>query len=289
MIRVTSWWDTASGRNVGSVLAYGGTRDPAGVYLFLFLGFVGLQAVHHVVKVDLMPIELGAIDTDKLDLSPDINPATTAHARAIHHDRVEGHDGVHAVGLRGAGAEFHHDRWSDRNNKVRRCGALTELLQGFRDECLDPCGPIIGADDQLIGDRCHFLVHDHQLLIASTDDHGEVIPGSFHGLGDGERGGDSDAPAHNHHTTHLFDVSGLTQRTYQVGDVVPFVHFGQGAGRLTHTLENERDAAFFLIRVGDGQGDAFAILVVDLQDDELASLAFLGDQRCVNAELENIR
>ena len=47
--------------------------------------------VHTLVEIDEGRIELGAIHAGELRLAADLHPTRAAHARAIHHQRVETH------------------------------------------------------------------------------------------------------------------------------------------------------------------------------------------------------
>ncbi|MPM60295.1 hypothetical protein SDC9_107146 [bioreactor metagenome] len=75
--------------------------DVTAVMGFLLLAPVSSKAQQHIVPIDLMTIELGAIDTYKLRLSTDGDPASTAHAGSIDHDGVQRHNGMDTEGLGG--------------------------------------------------------------------------------------------------------------------------------------------------------------------------------------------
>ena len=55
------------------------------------------QPVCEHPEVDLVGVELGAVDAGVAGLAVDAHPAATAHAGAIDHDRVERHDRGHLV------------------------------------------------------------------------------------------------------------------------------------------------------------------------------------------------
>ena len=81
------------------------------------------------------------------------------------------------------------------------------------------------------------------------------------------------------------DIGGLAQGAGQVVDLVAHVQPAEHFGRLADFLENQRDGALFRIAVGDGQGNAFA-LVIDPQDDELTGFATFGN--VVGFDLEEL-
>ena len=58
-----------------------------------------LSFASYLVEVDLMSIELGAVDTYKASLAADFHAASTAHTGAVDHDSIERHNGRHVVFL----------------------------------------------------------------------------------------------------------------------------------------------------------------------------------------------
>ena len=48
------------------------------------------QPRHQVVEVDLVAVEVGAVDAGELDLVADLDAAAAAHAGAVDHDRGSG-------------------------------------------------------------------------------------------------------------------------------------------------------------------------------------------------------
>ena len=57
------------------------------------------RSVHSLVKIDKVTVKIGAVHTGKLCLAAHGEAAAAAHARAVNHNRVHGHDGLDVLGL----------------------------------------------------------------------------------------------------------------------------------------------------------------------------------------------
>ena len=76
-----------------------------------------------------MSIELRSVHTNELGLPAYRDPASSAHTRSVHHDRIQGSYGRNLVFLCKSGNEFHHNSRTDR-----RLGAERAMIVYRRSE-----------------------------------------------------------------------------------------------------------------------------------------------------------
>ena len=103
-------------------------------FRFLFLSLIGGVSVHQLVIVNLMSVEVGAVNAGEFDLSADGDPASAAHTRAVNHDGVKAYDGLYAVGLCGKLNELQHGDGADGDYGVILVSGLDELFELVRYE-----------------------------------------------------------------------------------------------------------------------------------------------------------
>lgn len=253
-----------------------------------FLWLEGGEALDHLVEIDLMAIEFGAVDADELGLAADGDAATAAHTGAIDHDGIEGDDGFDVVGLGGIGAELHHEWGSDGDDEVWGWCLFTAFAEGLGDEGFSAEGAVVGAEDEGMGDGAHFGFKDEELSGTGAEDDGEGVTGGFQGLGDGVQGGGADAAADADDGAVIFDLGRAAEWADEVGDRLADVECGELAGGGADDLEDEGDPAFGGVGVGDGEGDALTVVGIELKDDELAWGAFPSDLWGTDAHTEDV-
>ena len=83
------------------------------------------------------------------------------------------------------------------------------------------------------------------------------------------------------------DMCSASQRAHNVVKTVARLHGTDGAGRVADGLHYEGYCATHGVRVGDCQGDAFAVVVVD-DNDEVARASRRGYQGSFDYELHDI-
>ena len=167
--------------------------------------------------------------------------------------------------------ELHHDGGADGETLVHLL-ALDDLFHSLGHQTFLAVGAVIGHDDDLIRAFAHFFFQDDQFLGASGQHGDDAVAGGFQCLHDGQHRCDTHAASGADHGAEAFDVCGLTQRTYYVGDAVALVQFAQACGRQTHFLHHEGDGPGHGVGLGDGEGHAFALLA-DADDDEVSGLS----------------
>jgi hypothetical protein len=94
------------------------TFTPVLIEGLFFLTGVHPQAVRKQGKINLVPVELRAVHTGKLRLTPDGDPAGAAHPCCIHHDRIQADDGLDAVRPRHVANDAHHGHGADSEDFV---------------------------------------------------------------------------------------------------------------------------------------------------------------------------
>ncbi len=233
------------------------------------------MALHHQVEVDLVGVELGAVDADELALAADRDAATAAHPGAVDHDRVERHDGRDLVLLGHQRDELHHDRGPDGDHQVGLAALVDELLERVGDDALHAEAAVVGGVDHLVRLGLHLGPEDDEPLVAATEDRHDVIAGFLERAGDRQHGRDAGAAADADAGAEVLDVGRLAERPHHL-DRVAGLHGAHLHRRLADLLDDQRDGAGLGVVVGDGQRDALAVLVHE-HDDELAGLVLARD------------
>ena len=235
------------------------------------------------VEIDLVGVELGAVDAGELGSLGGEHAAAAAHAGAVDHHRVEADHRLDPVRPGRLGDRLHHPGRPDRQHEVDLPARLDQGLELVGHEPLEAVGAVVGRDQQLVADRADLLLEDHQLLVPRSDDRDHVVAGLLHGPG--RRVGDrrADAAADHHHRAVELDVRGLAQRPDQVEDRIAGVQHVEQLGRLADALDDDRDRPLLRVGIGDGQRDALAV-GVQPEDDELAGLPLPGDARRLDDE-----
>ena len=259
----------------------------------LFLRLERAHARKHLVPVDFVSVEFRAVDADELRLAADRHAATAAHAGAVDHDRVERHRRLDAVGLRGEGAELHHDGRADSDDFVNRAG-FAELLQGLRHEALAAGASVVGHENQVFaGDCSHLVLHDEEAFVPGAHDDRHLVARGLERLGDRVHRGDSNAAANANDMSRLFAVfaanrGGASERAEKGGDGVAGLEARKLRSRCADRLEDDGYCAFFDVGVGNCERNSLAELVVCHQDYELPRLALLRDERRLDLHLVDV-
>ena len=254
---------------------------------FLFLGLESAHTLEHVVPVDFVAVEFRTIDADELRLAADSDAATTAHARTVDHDAVEANDSLHTIRLGGESAELHHDRRTDSDDHVRLAlSVFAEFLERFGHKTLAAIRTVVGHENDVVSESGHFFLHEEEAFVTGTHDNRYLVASSLESLDNRVHRGNTDTTANADHVAEVFDMGRRTERADQDRDIVTDFELGEFGRRLANRLENEGDRTFFSIGIGDGERNAFTIVLVRLEDDKLSCLTFLRDQRGVDAELE---
>jgi len=249
-----------------------------------FLFFISLQAHHHSIKINLMAVKFRAIYTDKLHLPTDGHPTPTTHTRAIDHDGVQAHHGVDPVGPGGFGDKLHHNWGPNADNFVGNSG-LAQLLQGNGHQVLAAVAAVVGADDEFVAPTFHFFFQNEQVLVSGTHDSNHLVPGLFIGLDDGVHGGNSNSTSYTDYGAYILNDRGISQGTKDVFDRGTNFLGSEVQGCLPDRLENNGDCSFFFVGVGDGQGNSFPKVAVQLQDNKLTGFPGLGYVGSIDGQL----
>ena len=133
------------------------------LYFLSLLRLERAKTLHHTVKIDLVTIELRAIDTHKLCLSANCHTASTAHTCTVDHNGVQRHNGRNLVLLCELAHELHHYGRTNGNAVVNLL-ALDHALDTLGHESLVTIRAIIGHDYNLVRYLAHLLLKDNQIL-----------------------------------------------------------------------------------------------------------------------------
>ena len=94
-----------------------------------------------------------------------------------------------------------------------------------------------------------------------------------------KRNGATDTAADDADLFHSVQMCCYAERTDKVADGVPRILLVECHGRCTDDLENDAYPAGFSVIAGNGQLNAFSVLV-NAQNDKLPRLCFSGNERC---------
>ena len=190
------------------------------------------------------------------------------------------------MGLGGLDDEFHHDQRSDGDDFIK-VGAIDDLLlQRGGNNTLIAVGTVVGHNDKLIAAGAELILQDDQVLIAETDNAGNLGALGMQCLGDGQCDSTADAAADNADILQALNLGGFAQGADEVVDSLALFQRVQLHGAGTHHLEDDGNRTGLAVETGDGQGNALGIFL-RADNDELTGLCLLCDQRCIDPKLGN--
>ena len=151
-----------------------------GIHAFASMTFVfhhinmvvhGLTA-HAFVKIQQCGVELRTVHAGETGLSAHRHAAGTAHARAIHHQRIETHH-TGNIQFRGLlGHKLHHNHRADgRNLIVTLAFLLYQTVKHIGHIALFAHGAVIGSDVEVVGNGTQLLQIEEQRLVTRTSNH----------------------------------------------------------------------------------------------------------------------
>ena len=245
------------------------------------LALESLLARVELLEIDLVAVEVRAVDAGELDVAADRHAARAAHAGAVHHDGVERHHGLDAERPGGLGAGVHHRQRTDGDHQVGFV-ARRHLLKRGGDEAVPAVAAVVGADDQFVGVAAEFILPEHAVLAAKAHDRGGAIADLLECAQLREYRRNPQPAADQHHMPDFLDMLRQSERPDEILELVALIevvaHFVR---RLAERLDDHGDGAALAIIVGDGQRNALAALV-ETEHDEVARLRRLRDVGRVN-------
>ena len=256
------------------------------LHLFRLFLFKSAHTLEHLVEIDLMTVEFGAVHTDKACLSAHGDAAGTTHARAVYHDGIQGHISRDTVFLSEQAAEFHHDRRADGETFVHLF-TLDDAFYAFGHQSFAAITAVVGHDDDLVRTFAYFVFQDNQLFASSGQHGNHAVARCLQGFDDGKHGSYAYSSSCTYHRTEFFDMRGFAQRTDHVGDIVPLIQVAQTGGRKSHLLYYQCDSAFDRIGTGYGQRHTFP-LFSNADNYEMTGLPGFGYQRGFDFKLEDL-
>ena len=233
-----------------------------------------------------MAVEVRAVDAGEFYPPAHPHPAATAHAGAIDHDRVEADGGLDPVRAGGFGAGLHHDRRTDGDDLVDVGVTGDGRLDAPGHQALETDRPIVGADHEFVADRAELVLPEDQIAAPEADHADDVGAGLLEPARLGinrrhpEAAADADhlpGPAkvarHAHWPDHAEDFAALPADP---------LHLPRG---LADRLDDHGYGALGTVEIGDGEGNALAVIVGD-DNDELPRPGRPGHRRVVDLEQE---
>ncbi len=230
-----------------------------------------------------MPVELGPVDAGELRLATHRDAASAAHAGSIDHDGIQAHNGVDRRRAGHLGAGLHHEHRADGD----ACGHIARrdhLGQHLAHEALVTLGPVVGGNEDLVGDRLELLAQDDQVGAPGSDDRDHFDALAVQGLGDGVQGRRPEAAPHaDAEAFDLLEAGRQAQRTGDVGDELALLQGAEPLAGGPHPLDDESDGPRIWVGVADGQWNALGSLG-RAYDHELPGLAPLSDSWRLDVE-----
>lgn len=248
---------------------------------------VHVAAGHCFIKINLVSIEIGAVNASKLgDLLAVLikgETAAAAHAGTIYHDGVHGSDAGDSGGLGCKNNELHHYERSDGDNFIKGLTCGEHLVERYAYVAGGAVGAVIGHDIELIGACPELVLKDEQILGAEADNAGDLAAHLMELLGDGECDSAAYAAADDADVLEAFEMGGYAQRTYKVMDIIADHLMVELLCGCADDLEDDADGAGFTIVMRNGQGDTLAVFI-NAKDDELTGFCLCRNEGCFDIE-----
>ena len=219
------------------------------VHLVALSLFEGSHAFKHLVPVDKTSVKLGAVNAYEACLSANGQSASATHACAVYHDGVERHLARYVVLLCQERAKLHHDGWSDSKNFVYMF-LLHPLVNALCHETFLSIRAVVGHYCQPIAAFAHLILQDNEVFASSCNDRQHTVSGCLERTHNGQHWSHAHAASCTHHGTEVFDVSGVSQRSYHVSQAVALLHVAQLCRRKAHLLHNDGYRSFLRVGVG---------------------------------------
>ena len=241
-----------------------------------------------LVEVDLVSVEVGAVDARESHLAAHRHPAAAAHPGAVDHDRVQAHDRADPARPRDPGACSHHRQGTDREDFRNVVAVAHGVREDVGDRALRTEGTVVRGDEQLVGQGLEPLRPERAICRSESHDRDRVRAELDVAAKEGEDRRHPEAAAHQDHQGPPLDLRRAAEWSDDVEQSIPFRqlhHLGRGlADRLHH--HGERPA--IPTSKSDIVRDPLTGLV-DPDHDELTRLACPRHRRREDLEQEGRR
>ena len=237
------------------------------------------HSAQHLVPVHLVAVKLRTVDADEARLAANGETAGAAHARAVHHDGVERHVVGDVVFPCHQRRELHHHWWANGEHLVHLL-ALYHFLNANCHHAFLSVGPVVGHYYNLVAVGPHLVFEYDELLGPSGKHRHHPVAGLVERGEYGQDGGNADAAAGAHHGAIFLYLGWRSERAHHVLHVGTLWQFAKLCRREADFLHHERERAFLRVALGYGVRHPFGV-AVHTDDDEVARLAALSDERCL--------
>ena len=214
------------------------------VHFLFFHSFEGAHALHHLIPVDEITVELRAVDAYKLCLSADCQSAGTAHTRTVDHDGVERDIVGDTIFMSQQRGEFHHYRRTNGEHLVDML-ALDNLFHADGDHSFLAVGAVVGHDDDLITVFLDVIDHDDKILCTSGEHRDDAVAGLFERGEYWEDGCNANATSGTHYGTVFLNLRRIAQGSYDILHLVTNIELTELGRGQSHLLHHEGKGALF--------------------------------------------
>ena len=160
---------------------------------------------------------------------------------------------------------------------------LDELLDTDRYHAFLAVRSIIRHDDDLVGRLANLVLKNDEVFRATSHHREHTVACSLQRLDNRQHRCNTQSTTCTNHSAVVLDVRWIAQRSYDISHIVANVQGTEFLRRQSYHLDNQRDSALVNVCTSNGQWHTFTFLV-DTYNDEVASLAALGNQRSFHLE-----
>lgn len=210
--------------------------------LFTLFGLeflVHSTALHCLVEIDKMTVEVGTVDASKFCLAANCKTAAAAHSRTVDHNRVHRNYGFYIVLLGKLAHKLHHDQWTDSDDFIILVPRFDKLLERVGNEPLSAVRAVVRHYLHNVGNRIEFVFEDNEIFVSETNDGMYLAAVVMQLLCYRIRDSAANAAAYD---SDLFKPLGMrcnAERTYEIVNILALVKVVKQLGRRADDLDRK--------------------------------------------------
>src|SRR5574344_2606284 len=256
---------------------------------FCFLRFECLHAHHHVVPVNLVSVEVRSVYAHELCLTTNVHTAATAHSCSVDHDCVQRNNGMYFVRLCCLACELHHDWRSNCDYFSRWSLRLALLFKRNGNKTFCSCSAVVCHDDYFISNLLHLFNEDEQILIASTNNHSNIVASFFERLNDWVTRSHTNTAAHyNNWSVILFNLRRISERAKNSTKLITRFFLRKLIRCCANCLEHQSNPSFFSISICNSKRNALTKIDVELNKHKLTGFAVFRNVSSLNSHVIHV-